>query len=340
MGATAIANEHLEGLRGLPGQRQQQQMHRGLATLVPARAENGPRLQAVARRRRRGRRRGGHAAQRIGKATNPGPQMEEEAAPEEWQAPEAVLEEVDEDGGGQAWPVPLEEDVPAPGGAGNDTPLICPRPPPELEDAAMRSIASLRRELARLRRTGVPQGHTWSALLVPIVWLTLPVYAHRLLLPTMIGEGVAMGPLLRLMKFWRRQGVMIPADLVAWMRERVDSGGKGTVLPFGYLLARAQERITQMAGVPRQLGYALHGALRRPTLTEPGPRESGVERCMVCLGDLHCVQNRFDDLGDHAAALVCKVHVGDGTETKMAAHPLGGAGLAHAAVAAARERLP
>ena len=145
-------------------------------------------------------------------------------------------------------------------------------------------------ELAKLCRTGVPMGHMWSDLLVPNVWLTLPVYGRRLLLPAMIGEGVAMEPLLRLMKFCQRQGIMLPEDLVAWMRARTDLGGGGMVLPFGYLLARVQERITELAGIrqhlalalapqtepagdgpARQRGRSLHGLLGRPTRGRRGP---------------------------------------------------------------------
>ncbi len=50
-----------------------------------------------------------------------------------------------------------------------------------METQATRLLAALRAEVARLRRVGIPAGHTWSAVLVPLTWLSAPACSRRLL---------------------------------------------------------------------------------------------------------------------------------------------------------------
>ena len=49
------------------------------------------------------------------------------------------------------------------------TAFLSPPAPPELEEAANGALRDLRSEIQRVRRSGVPDGHTWSASLVPLV---------------------------------------------------------------------------------------------------------------------------------------------------------------------------
>ena len=138
-----------------------------------------------------------------------------------------------------------------------------PRPPapPELEDVARRALAWMRAELARPRQHGIPAEHTWSAVLAPIVWLSLPVYGHRLLLPAMVLEGVGIRPLRKLIACWQRQGVQLPGELVAWLHGREGLGLSGEALAaFGYLPARPQAQILAQARVDQQLHLSLQRA--------------------------------------------------------------------------------
>ena len=80
----------------------------------------------------------------------------------------------------------------------------------ESEEAARRAQTRLRMEFARLRQHGIPADHTWSAVLVPIIWLSLPVYCHRLLLPTLAREAMDLRPARRLAATWQRQGAQLP----------------------------------------------------------------------------------------------------------------------------------
>ena len=105
-----------------------------------------------------------------------------------------------------------------------------------MEEAAHGAQARLQVVIARLRRQGIPAEHTWSAVLVPTIWLSLPAYCHRLLLPALVREAVDLRPARRLASFWQRQGVQPPGDLIAWLHGRDDMGQHSEVpLGFGYL---------------------------------------------------------------------------------------------------------
>ena len=117
--------------------------------------------------------------------------------------------------------------------------------PPEFEARAAQLLSELRAELARLRREGIPAGHTWSAVLVPLAWLTLPAYNRRLLRPGMLAEGVDLRPLRRLEARWRRRGVRGPECLVGWIQGQAGDRGRPArgIVPFSYLDAAWQEII-------------------------------------------------------------------------------------------------
>ena len=50
-----------------------------------------------------------------------------------------------------------------------------------MEIPATRALYGLIAELNRLRREGIPSRHTWSAVLVPLAWLSLPSFSLRFL---------------------------------------------------------------------------------------------------------------------------------------------------------------
>ena len=167
-----------------------------------------------------------------------------------------------------------------------------PPAPPELEEPALRAQARLQGEIMRLRRQGIPAEHTWSAALVPTIWLSLPVYCHRLLLPALVREAVDLRPARRLTSFWQGQGVQPPCDLIAWLHGREDMGQHSEFPPaFGYFAAAAQERMLALARVDQQLHLALCNAIRCPIAAAEAPAPAGAlggerERCAVCLEDL------------------------------------------------------
>ena len=108
-----------------------------------------------------------HRGARIGEAVNPGPSPQDDsdsiADSEYWPDPE--LQWALEDGtladarGGAQWGE-----------------VARPPAPPELEESALRAQARLQGEITRLRRHDIPAKHTWSAVLVPVIWLSLPAY--------------------------------------------------------------------------------------------------------------------------------------------------------------------
>ena len=139
---------------------------------------------------------------------------------------------------------------------------MCACIPPELEELAHGAQARLREEFARLRRHGIPADHTWSAALVPLIWLSLPAYGHRLLLPALVREAIDLRPARHLTAFWHRQGVQLPEDFVAWLYGRYHMGGHGgTLQASGYLTATPQEQILALA---QTRTIRREGALRGP----------------------------------------------------------------------------
>ena len=177
---------------------------------------------------------------RIGEAKNPGPPIHGD--PElRW----ALESDVDS----ECWPDPELQWALEDGAERGEEPFVAcalsrPPAPPELEEAARGMQARLQAEIGRLRRQGIPAEHTWSAVLVPTIWLSLPVYCHRLLLPALVREAVDLRPARQLASFWQRQGVQLPGDLFGWLHGRDDMGQcSGALLAFGYLAAGAQERM-------------------------------------------------------------------------------------------------
>ena len=105
---------------------------------------------------------------RIGEATNPSPSFHDDA--------DSVVDR-------EYWPDPELQWALEDGAERGGEPLLSgelsrPPAPPELEEAALRAQARLQGEIVRLRRQGIPAEHTWSAVLVSTIWLSLPVYCH------------------------------------------------------------------------------------------------------------------------------------------------------------------
>ena len=169
---------------------------------------------------------------RIGEAKNPGP---------------AHLDDADSVADSEYWPDPelqwaLEDGAERGGDHGLCGEMSRPPAPPELEEAALRAQARLQGEIMRLRRQGIPAEHTWSAVLAPTIWLPLPVYCHRLLLPAMVREAVDLRPARRLASVWQGQGVQLPCDLIAWLHGREDMGQHSEIpQTFGHFAAVAQQ---------------------------------------------------------------------------------------------------
>ena len=257
-------------------------MKSGYQRIMGICANGGPPAQ-----RNKGRGQGGYKAKRLGGSSNPG--LESIAAvesisdsdytpgPELQQALQADIA----DGIALGMEHVPEQDLPR------------PPAPPEYEDSAHRAQARLRAEFARARQHGMPPaGHTWRAVVVPVDGLSLLVYGHRVLLPTMVREGVGIRPLRRLIAFWQRQGMQLPEDFIAWLHGREDMGRTGEALAaFGNLPSRPQEQILAQARVDQQLHLALCNALRCPveiSLAGTGAPVGGAtrERCVECLEDL------------------------------------------------------
>ena len=223
-----------------------------------------------------------HRGARIGEASNPGPSHNDDA---------------DSIADSDVWPDPelqwaLEDRV----DLWDEAPLVeaiaRPPAPPELEEAANRAQAGLQREIARLRQQGIPAGHTWSAVLVPTIWLSLPVYCHRLLLPALVRQAVDLRPARRLTAYWQGQGVQLPSDLIAWLHRREDMGQRAEVpAAFGYFAALAQEQMLALAHVDQQLHMALCSAILCPMdAANAGGTADGLgqggERCAACMEDM------------------------------------------------------
>ena len=223
-----------------------------------------------------------HRGARIGEASNPGP---------------SLIDDVDSIVDSDFWPgLELQWALEDGADRGDEqvlgNALARPPAPPELEEIAGRAQARLQVEIMRLRRQGIPAGHTWSAVLVPTIWLSLPVYCHRLLLPALVREAADLRPARRLAAFWQGQGVQLPGDLIAWMHRREDMGQRAEIPPaFGHFAAIAQEQMLALAHVDQQLHLALCNAIRCPIsaagLGAPaGALGTDRERCAVCLEDL------------------------------------------------------
>ena len=181
------------------------------------------------------RRQRGFAACRVGEASHPGPDFAVEAF------------DVDlSDGDTSPELQGALRDGPGGGGAVEGPQWSGPRPeaPRDCEARAVAAAQAVRMELRNLRLNGIPPGHTWSAVLAPLIWLSFPVYAHGRLLPAMVAEDIDLRPLRRLTRFWRDHGVLVPDDLLGWMRPGGAAGwptaGDAAAAPFGYAPARAQ----------------------------------------------------------------------------------------------------
>ena len=76
------------------------------------------------------------------------------------------------------------------------------------------------------------------------IWLSLPVYCHRLILPALVWQAVDLRPARRLAAFWQGQGVQVPSDLSAWLHRREDMGQRAEVpAAFGHFAALAQDQM-------------------------------------------------------------------------------------------------
>ena len=64
-----------------------------------------------------------------------------------------------------------------------------------MDRAAGAVLQLLLGEMERLRGRGFPSGYTWSDILVPIAWLSLPLFCRSVLWPGLLQEGVGLGPL-------------------------------------------------------------------------------------------------------------------------------------------------
>ena len=164
--------------------------------------------------RAKGRGLGGYQGMRVGEATNPGPDstVDVDSIADSDFALDPELQWALQDGAVDRRGLCPELDQ------------ARPPAPPELEELATKAQARLQTGIRRLRRQGIPADRAWSATLVPIMWLSLPVYCLKLLLPAMVREAVDLRPARRLASFWQRQGVQLPGDLSAWMHGRDDMG--------------------------------------------------------------------------------------------------------------------
>ena len=127
----------------------------------------------------RGQGQGGLLALRVGEASHPGPISEDSF---DLSADEAAFI--------------LDRQVMSLGSDGSGSGVdLAGTAPPALEEAAGASVAGFREALNALRRDGVPDNHTWSAVLVPLAWLFLPAYSRRLLGPALLTEGINIRPL-------------------------------------------------------------------------------------------------------------------------------------------------
>ncbi|MFM7987776.1 MAG: hypothetical protein ACKPKO_51535, partial [Candidatus Fonsibacter sp.] len=107
-----------------------------------------------------------------------------------------------------------------------DWPLPEPPPPVDgcpdvqvaVDDRARHHLLAFWAEFARLGAAGIPVGHTSSAVLVPIIWLTLTPSWQRLLCPELVALVVDLLPLRQLAAFWQQQGVGCPNQRVQWNR--------------------------------------------------------------------------------------------------------------------------
>ena len=133
---------------------------------------------------------------------------------------------------------------------------------------------TLHDEVDHLRASGFPPNYTWSNVVVPLAWLSLP--PHRaLLVRTWAGLGLPLQPLQILSNGLARLGLRSVPLLTGWLRAR-----DPRIRPGDYFHASEQEELLRVCGADNAVQEAVIRGVAGPPHSAP-PGDSG-PNCAIC----------------------------------------------------------
>jgi len=115
------------------------------------------------------------------------------------------------------------------------------------------SLNVLVSETRRLRASGVQPTHTWSSVLVPLIWACSSTAGRARLLAALRVIGTGEAAVHRVSRWWRSEGVSSPEEAAVWMMRclrdtlGVAQATSRPLLPYAYFGAPLQEHIMQLA---------------------------------------------------------------------------------------------